>query len=104
MVGNLAVLNVDTILFWHSKPFLRTKFWLPDGGLVTFDVSNDNLQNVFALDELAERAEKIKKRYATRLKNRQAAGETLSLTDSTIFEELMQEEEPELKDSCSVCR
>lgn len=57
-----------------------------------------------SLTELEQRADKIKKRYLNKLKKAQSKGETLSLTDSNVFEELMQELEPDLKDSCSVCR
>lgn len=57
-----------------------------------------------SLDELASKSDKIKKRYKNRLKKKKENGEELDLTDSVLFEELMQELEPDLSDSCSVCR
>lgn len=56
------------------------------------------------LEELEKRADKIKSRYKNTLKNKKKRGEELGLTDAQLFEELMQELEPENKDSCSICR
>lgn len=57
-----------------------------------------------SLDELEAKANEIKARYAKKLGKKLNAGESLSFTDASIFEALMQELEPEQAESCSTCR
>jgi len=77
-------------LFEKAKSFEKDGFsWIKD----------------LPLAELAKKAEKIKERYKKKLAKKLKKGETLSLTDAQLFEELMRELEPEeSKESCSVCR
>ena len=55
------------------------------------------------LSELEKKAPKIKQRYLNKLKKMKTNKKNISITDESVYDKLMDELEPDLKDGCQVC-